>query len=177
MKSSRLGAKAVAAFLPEIIGKALTARGIGEATLIADWPAIVGERVARFVRPIELRWPASPQKQEAIPAGRSATLVLRVDGAFALEAQHSAAVIVARVNAHLGWRCVEKLAFRQGPLPPPMEIRSVPRAPSEHAKSQAEAAVSAIEDGGLREALTRLGAAAIDREAIRAAAIAEGRAG
>jgi len=39
--------------------------------------------------------------------------VLRIDGAFALEAQHAAATIVARVNAHLGWRCVARLAFRQ----------------------------------------------------------------
>jgi hypothetical protein len=88
-------------------------------------------------------------------------LVLRVDGAFALEAQHAAAVIVERVNAHLGWRCVDKVAFRQGPLvaaPPP---RPAPP-PSAAAEARAGALAQGIEDEELRRALTRLGARAID---------------
>ena len=56
-------------------------------------------------------------------ADRGGDADLRVEGAFALEAQHSAAIILDRVNAHLGWRCVEKIAFRQGPLPPMKEKR------------------------------------------------------
>ena len=90
---------------------------------------------------------------------------MRVEGAFALEAQHSAAVIVARVNAHLGWRCVEKIAFRQGPLPPLKERRAIPPAPNEAAEAAARAAASSIEDDDLREAVVRLGARAIERSA------------
>ena len=93
------------------------------------------------------------------------TLVLRVEGAFALEAQHSASVIVARVNAHLGWRCVGKIAFRQGPLPPLKEKRRPETLPSDAAEAAARAAASPIEDDGLREAVMRLGARAIDRSA------------
>ena len=75
----------------------------------------------------------------------------------------SAAVIVARVNAHLGWRCVEKIAFRQGPLPPLKERRAIPPAPSEAAEAAARAAASSIEDDDLREAVVKLGARAIER--------------
>src|SRR5208337_265962 len=123
MTLQRRGAKALAEFLPGIIEEALAARGLSEASLISDWPAIVGESVARYARPIQLQWPSRPAKRDPEAPMGPATLVLRVEGAFALEAQHNTAIIVARVNAHLGWRCVEKVAFRQGPLSPPKEKR------------------------------------------------------
>ncbi len=114
-----------------MIEQALAARGLSEASLIADWPAIVGESVARYARPLQLQWPPRPAKRDPEAPIAPATLVLRVDGAFALEAQHSAAIIVERVNAHLGWRCVGKdrvppgaAAAAEGEaqaLPPPSE--------------------------------------------------------
>ncbi len=38
--------------MPGIIEEALAARGLSEANLIADWPAIVGAGIARYARPI-----------------------------------------------------------------------------------------------------------------------------
>jgi hypothetical protein len=69
------------------------------------------------------------------------------------------------VNAHLGWRCVDKIAFRQGPLPPLEDRRRLAPAPSARAQAAARAAAASIEDEDLREAVTRLGARAIDRSA------------
>ncbi len=163
MKPVRRGAKPLAEFMPEVIEATLAARGLSEASLIADWPAIVGETIARYARPIQLQWPPRPPRRDPEAALAPATLVLRVDGAFALEAQHGAGIIVARVNAHLGWRCVDKIAFRQGPLPPPKERRRAPPAPSAEAEAAASRAAASIEDGELRDALTRLGARAIDK--------------
>ena len=149
---------------------------MGEASLIADWPAIVGETVARYARPLQLQWPPRPARS-AIPEAPAApaTLVLRVDGAFALEAQHNAAIIVERVNAHLGWRCVERIAFRQGPLPPVKEKRRAAPPPSAAAEAEARQAAAAVDDEGLREALTRFGARAIDRSARRNSAARRGK--
>ena len=42
MKRGRGGAKLLAEFTSGLIAEALAARGLGEASLIADWPAIVG---------------------------------------------------------------------------------------------------------------------------------------
>ena len=170
MKPPRRGAKALAAFMPRIIEEALAARGLSEASLVADWPAIVGDSIARYARPIQLQWPPRAAKRDPEAPVAASTLVLRVDGAFALEAQHNAAIIVARVNAHLGWRCVEKVAFRQGPLPPPKERRRLPASPSAEAEAEARGASSSVEDEDLRAALTRLGARAIDQSARRLAA-------
>jgi hypothetical protein len=161
----RRDAKALAEFMPEIIEEALAARGLSEASLIADWPAVVGESIARYARPVQLQWPPRAARRDPETPIAPATLVLRLDGAFALEAQHNAAIIAARVNAHLGWRCVEKIAFRQGPLPPLKEKRRPPPSPSAEAEAEARTAAAAIDDDDLREALTRLGARAIDRSA------------
>jgi hypothetical protein len=165
MKRARGGAKPLAEFTPGLVAEALAARGLGETSLIADWPAIVGETLARHARPIELQWPPRAAKRDPDAPVAGATLVLRVESAFALEAQHSASVIVARANTHLGWRCVDKIAFRQGPLPPLKEKRRLAPAPSDAAKDAARAAASPIIDDGLRDAVTQLGARAIDRSA------------
>ncbi len=170
MTFQRRGAKALAEFMPDIIEETLAARGLSKASLIADWPAIVGEAIARYARPIELQWPPRGARRDPEAAIAPATLVLRVEGAFALEAQHNAAVIAARVNAHLGWGCVGKIAFRQGPLPPLRERRPAPSAPSDAAQTEAKAAAALVENEDLREALTRLGARAIDRSTRRVAA-------
>ena len=148
------------ALLGDVVEPTLAARGLGATSLVADWPEIVGADVARYAQPIEIRWPPRGERRGA-EAAASATLVLRVDGAFALEAQHAAAVIVERVNAHLGWRCVDKVAFRQGPLVAAAPPRRAPP-PSAAAEARAGALAQGIEDEELRRALTRLGARAID---------------
>jgi hypothetical protein len=156
MKPPRRGAKPLAEFMPAIIEEALAARGLSEASLIADWPVIVGDSIARYARPIQLQWPPRAAKRNPEAPMAPATLVLRVDGAFALEAQHNAAIIIARVNAHLSWRCIEKIAFRQGPLPPLKQRRPRPAAPGAEAEAAASQAASSIEDEDLRAAVTRL---------------------
>jgi hypothetical protein len=148
--------------LEGVIEPTLAARGLGETSLVTDWAEIVGAEIARYARPMQIRWPPRGAKRGA-EASAPATLVLRVDGAFALEAQHASAIIVARVNAHLGWRCVEKIAFRQGPLAEPKAKRRAAPAPSADAQARAVALAAPIEDAELREALTKLGARAIDR--------------
>jgi hypothetical protein len=163
MKRERVGAKRLAEFTPNLIAEALAARHLGEASLIVHWPAIVGEALARYARPIELQWPPRGAKRDPDAPIVPATLVLRVDSAFALEAQHSAPTIVSRVNAHLGWRCVEKVAFRQGVLPPLKDKRRPHAKPSVAAQTAASTVASPIHDDALREAVARLGARAIER--------------
>jgi len=144
-----------------VVEPTLAARGLGEISLVMDWPEIVGGEIARYARPIEIQWPrrgAKRRPEESV----AATLVLRVDGAFALEAQHARAIIVERVNAHLGWRCVEKIAFRQGPLAEAKKKRRAAPAPSASAQAKGAALAAPIEDEELRLAVAKLGARAID---------------
>ena len=173
MKPERRGAKPLAEFMPGIIGETLAARGLGEASLVLNWREIVGEAIARYARPIELQWPPRAAKRDPDARAIGSTLVLRIDGAFALEAQHHAAIIMERVNAHLGWRVVGKIAFRQGQLPPFEPKRRTPPPPEASSEARARQAAVGIEDDGLRQALTRLGAQAIDVSSRRLAAASE----
>lgn len=140
------------------MSEALARQGFATADIVASWADIAGEPLATWSRPVKLEWPrrASPQPDAPVPP---ATLVLRVEGAFALEAQHRAPVLIERINALYGWQCVGKIVLKQGPVsrpaPPPPPRRAL--APEEAAAIAAQ--VAGIEEEPLRAALTRLGAA------------------
>jgi hypothetical protein len=157
------GAVPLAEFVAELVAPALARQGLGETGLVSAWPEIVGAQLARSCRPIEIQWPSRPSKRDPEAAVTPATLVLRVEGAFALEAQHAAAIIVERVNAHLGWRCIGKIAFRQGPLAAPPSRAAAVAPPSAQASEQARRYSAPIETEELRDAVTRLGARVIER--------------
>ena len=85
------------ASIGSLLGPTLAARGLGQASLVTHWPEIVGNAIAAYARPFQLQWPPRGGKRDPDDASAPATLVLRIDGAFALEAQHAAATIVAVV--------------------------------------------------------------------------------
>jgi hypothetical protein len=150
----------LAEFLDSCLGPTVAKQGFSGADIIVSWPEIVGERLAAYSQPVKVEWPrrASPDA----PADPS-TLVIRTESAFALELQHLAPVIIERVNAFYGWRCVGRLVLKQGPVirPAPPKPRPEP-GPAERA--QASEAARAVEDEGLRGALERLGSAVLAAE-------------
>jgi hypothetical protein len=151
------------ALIGKIVEPVAASKGMGVTSLLTQWPEIVGTRLAKICRPVELKWPATMAKrvETAVPA--QSTLILRVDSAFAIEAQHAATNIVDRINAHLGWACVAKVAFRQGPLERSEAVNARKPAPSPEANAAAASRTAEIGEPDLREALTRLGARVIDK--------------
>ncbi len=147
----------LADFVVPAMSPVLAKNGFGEADILLNWEEIAGERLAAVCEPIKIQWPGRAPKASPDAAREPAVLVLRVEGAFALEAQHLAPVIIERVNGHLGWKCIGRIALRQGP-PEPRKPRRVQPPMRDLAAEQAAAAlVGSIEDAGLRAALTRLG--------------------
>ena len=71
--------RAIAAEIPAIAGAALGKRGFGEALLVAQWPAIIGETLAQGVFPEKLSFARGER--------REGTLHLRVAPGLALEIQ------------------------------------------------------------------------------------------
>lgn len=136
----------------------LARQGFSESDLILHWDDIVGERLAANSRPIKLQWPPRPQTPQPDATPQPATLVVRVEGGFALELQHMSDQVLARINAHLGWRCVGRLLFKQGPIERASTGRRSKGAPSAEKLAAASAHTAGIDDEGLSAALTRLGA-------------------
>jgi hypothetical protein len=160
---------AVGSFLADLTGKAFARYGFASAGLLTDWAAIAGTDLATYARPERLRWPRpGTEEQEAAPRG--ATLVLRVDGARALEVQFRSSQIIARINAYFGYAAVSRLRVLQGPVAAPEALAvartSLHRAARRGTASAAGAEVGegagelgGIADAPLRWALSRLGAA------------------
>ncbi len=151
--------------LAEIVLKQLNPlvarQGFGEASLLMQWPEIVGARVAGLCAPERLQWPARGRKPSPDQPPEPATLVLRVEPGFGLEVQHMGPAIMERVNAHLGWRCVARLALRQQALTARPAPCRRPARPDPAARAQAQSATDGVEDTALRAALIRLGEKAL----------------
>ncbi len=150
-------AKAVGSFLPALTTKAFQKYGFSAASLIMDWPAIAGRELAQFTAPERLKWPRAVEHAEdeeaSAPLGRrGATLILRVDGAKALNVQYSARQIIERINAYFGYAAVAELRVVQAPIAAP-QARGEARRAAEPLTHE----VAGVADTGLRNALARLG--------------------
>jgi hypothetical protein len=159
--------------LADLVGAAinpvLARQGFGQSDLILFWDDIVGEKLAAMSRPIKLQWPVRERafavegRRAPAPAQPSATLVVRVETGFALEMQHLSGVIIERVNAHLGWRCVARLTLKQGPVEARASAKPAHVPPEPAAMKAAATLVGDVADDSLRLALTRLGARVLSR--------------
>jgi hypothetical protein len=140
------------------IDPVLRRQGFGPSGLVLFWDDIVGERLAAMSRPVKVRWPVRQIGRAAENDPAPATLIVRVETGFALELQHLAPIVIERVNAHFGWRCVSRLLLKQGPVAAPPLARHGTRPFDKAAEAAAETIVGSVMDEPLRLALTRLGA-------------------
>ena len=149
-----ISAKPLSLLLNDVFKEAYAKQGFAARELVTRWAEIAGPEIAAHSEPLKMQWPRPVEGQPQEPA----TLVLRVEGPMALEIQHSADVILERVNRFFGWSAVGKLAFRQAPLSG-RRRPARPRPPEPAAVAKVAETLGSIEDEQLRDALARLGAA------------------
>jgi hypothetical protein len=141
------------------IDPVLTRRGFGLTGLVLYWDDIVGERLATMSRPIKVQSPTRRNSPAAESGTARAALVVRVETGYALELQHLAPVVVERVNAYFGWRCISRLVLMQGPVAArPAARRAMVRPLDKAAETAAADIAGEVLDEPLRHALIRLGA-------------------
>ncbi|MFG1372080.1 DciA family protein [Xanthobacter oligotrophicus] len=136
----------VAPSISDLCGKA----GFSVVEVVTHWDEIVGPDLAPRCMPVRLQWP----KED----GAAATLMVRVEGAYAIELQYAAGVVVERINAYFGWRCVGRLALRQGPVPQRHARQPLPPKPEPSTVATVRGEIGAFEDEALASSLARLGA-------------------
>lgn len=146
------GPRSIGALVPGLTRPAFRRISPAAAQVMADWSAIIGPALAAVTTPMRLA---------------SGQLTIACSGPIAMELQHLAAELIARINTHLGSSTVQRLRFVQT-LPPPRQPDAPPSAPPGAALvRQAEAAVCGLPQGELRAALASLGASVLAAEARR----------
>ena len=112
------GPRSIARTLDALIARSGRKRGFGEASLLLEWPAVVGAELAGRTVPDKL----------VRRRGRDGALLhIRVAAGWAVEVQHTAPAIVERINGFFGYRAVEDLRIVQGLRDRPVR-RALPRA-------------------------------------------------
>lgn len=145
-----------AAPLADLVGKtvgdAFARQGFAAVEIVTHWEEIVGSELARRSEPVKLIW---PRREDPDSTG---VLQIRVEGAYALEIQHLQPVITERVNRYFGWRCVGKIAIRQGPVLPRKKRPAPRKEPLPEEIAEARAALGEFKDDALAHSVARLGA-------------------
>lgn len=154
--------KPLADYVEPCIGRAIAAQGFTGADIVVSWPDVVGERLGAVSQPIKVEWPRRARGERDAPP-QPATLVVRVEGAFALELQHLAPLLMERVNAVYGWRCIGRIVLKQGPLRRPSPKPPERRIGEAESRRVADA-TAPVADESLRSALQRLGTAVLSTE-------------
>jgi len=163
-------ARPLSELLRPALADALKAQGFAAADILRHWQDIAGPRLAPVSMPVRILFPPRPKAAPPDAPPQPATLILKVESAFALEVEMSAAQIIERVNATFGWRCIGRLRIRQGPVAPPAAAPP-PRAATLDAPAAARLAeaLGSVGDDGLRGALERLGREVLARRPVTGA--------
>jgi hypothetical protein len=156
--AERRGLAPMSAAVARVTAPLLRKRGLVEARIVTEWPAIVGARAA--ARSAPLRFIRSRQSADG------GTLRLRVAASAALEFQHVAPELMSRINGYFGYTVVTRLQLIQAPVPAPAR-----RAPLQPVTPEAEARLAAraatLEDPDLRNQIIALGRALEARAGAR----------
>ncbi len=139
------GPRPVGTLIPRLTRPAFRRRSPATAQVLADWAIIVGPAIAAVTTPRRLS---------------SGTLTIACSGPIAMELQHLANEVMARINAHLGSQVVTALRFVQTAMPS-APLMALPVPPDPARLAEIDAVVAGLPEGELRTALANLGRALI----------------
>jgi hypothetical protein len=136
------GPRALGALIPRLTRPAFRRRSPAGATLMTEWPGIVGPALAAVTEP--LRFSAG-------------TLTIACAGPVAMELTHLGPQLLDRINGQLGQVLVQRLRFVQrSPAARPAPRRPRPAEPTP-LPERIDAALAEVPDEALRAALAKLG--------------------
>jgi hypothetical protein len=142
----------LADFVSAAMNEAFKRQGFAATEIVTHWEDIVGAALSCRSEPVKLTW---PRREDPESVG---TLMIRVEGAYAIEVQHMSAQIIDRVNRYFGWRCVGRVVIRQGPVAPRHKPPAPPKEPAAQAVADVAKNIGPFEDEALGRSLARLGA-------------------
>jgi hypothetical protein len=141
-------------YMRDISAASFARYGFGHGELLARWPEVIGEELARHCEPERIKWPRGGNKQAEQTGG---TLHVRAEPGRALDVQYQAPRMLERIGQFLGHGAIVAVKVTQGPLKRPKSLAEKPIQISEADREKLEARLSPVADDGLKQALLRLG--------------------
>lgn len=126
-------------------------RGFVHGALVMEWPAIVGSLLATHTMPLGIKFPRGERVNGVLQIKVSSS-------AFATQLQHLSPLVIDKVNGYFGWKAVERLALRHGPLPALDNRSKAAPVLAQPTQGKRPAILERVEDDELRDALAKLGA-------------------
>jgi len=128
------------------------------------WPEIVGEKLAQVAEPLRLDW---PRRFDETDSFKPACLVLAVEPARALFIEADSSAILEKVNGFLGFFAIDRLKIHQqmgaGYRRDERKVSTARIKPNRAQRAAIEDKLEDMEDGPVKDALIRLGAAQMAR--------------
>ncbi len=106
IKKRRFGLQPMGKKITDAAQPALRRHGFALADLIVKWPHIIGDRLAAICQPKRLIFPKG-EKMNGV-------LYCQAQGAWALELQHQAPLVIQRINTFFGYNAVSRIQISQG---------------------------------------------------------------
>jgi len=145
--------KKVEGLIKHISSNLLKGDGYYIASLILDWPKIVGDQLSTIAKPEKIVFPKRRYSDEMSPG----ILHLKVvHSAYAFELSYQQELLIERVNSFFGKKLVEKLVFKHGNAMKVETIFPQKERPSVTVSSDILRAVNHVEDSSLQQALLSL---------------------
>lgn len=152
----RGGTRALASLVPGLTRRAIGKRGFAQASIITDWPMIVGPDLSKHSQPDRLSYPRGERT--------GGTLFIRAAGPMATELMHLEGMLIDRINSHFGYGAVSAVKLLQVPLRQQKKSRQLDQtagALSKTDREHLEKTLAGVEDAGLRDVLLRLGSSVL----------------
>jgi hypothetical protein len=162
---SQKGAQPLQALVDNCLAPSLKAKGFVSSAIHLHWADIVGHALAPWSEPIAVKWPMLPPGADQDASKAGANLTVKIAGAFALDLQHQAPQIIERVNSFFGWRCVDRLTIKQGPIRKVLvEPKRARKEMSVAASKKLDALLEPVDDPKLKATLAKLGVGVMTRK-------------
>ncbi|HEY4201084.1 MAG TPA: DciA family protein [Devosiaceae bacterium] len=142
----------VAEALIGALDPAFRKRGFASRDIITHWAAMAPAPYDKVTLPDKLTWPRGERSADG------ATLYLRCAPSAALALSHEGNRVAAAVNRYFGYVLVKEVRISAEPFAAPMPKKpDAGRQADPTTRAKVSAAVDAVEDEGVREALRQLG--------------------
>ncbi|RYE86054.1 MAG: DUF721 domain-containing protein [Hyphomicrobiales bacterium] len=141
----------IAEALKGALDPAMRKRGFASRDILTHWAAMAPKPYDTVTVPDRLTWPRGERGADG------ATLYLRCAPGHALALQHEGPLIARSVNRYFGYLLVANCRISTEPFSARSEQKPEPLPLPDTARQEVGAAVEAVEDDGVREALRALG--------------------